>query len=151
MLWDHAYGAELSIARQGMAGAVTSRAEAHALRLSMLYALLEGNREIDVRHVKAALALWRCCERSAREIWGDSLGWPTADKILAAARDRRRLTGTDIRDLFGRHPPADQELALSILVARGLLRIDKEKTAGAPRTVVLPCDISDIGDQRVPA
>ena len=113
----------------------------------MLYALLDGEKAIDRPHVEAALALWTYCEQSARDVWGDALGWPTADKILAAERDRGRLTGTDIRDLFGRHQPADLQPALDHLVASGRLSVTKAATGGRPSTVYASCDISDISDR----
>ena len=99
-LWDHAYEHELSIERHGMVGAVTSRAEAHTLRLSMLFALLDRKKEIDKQHVEAALSLWRYCESSVSDIWGDSLGDPVADAILQAIREQGELSRTAVRDLF---------------------------------------------------
>ena len=147
--WDHAYEHELSIDRFGMAGAIASRAEAHTLRLSMLYAILDGASAIDFNHVESALALWRYCEQSVRDNWGDGLGWPTADKIVTAVRERGRLTGTELRDLFGRHAPADLAAAIEQLVEKvRVLRVVTEQTGGRPVTVYFPCDPSDISDQR---
>jgi len=60
------------------------RAEAQVVRLALIYALLDCAREIRAEHLRAALAIWTYCEASARFIWGDSLGDPTADEILRA-------------------------------------------------------------------
>lgn len=101
-LWDAAYETELSIERSGLAGAVCSRAEAHTLRLSMLYALLHRSRLIRAEHVEAALALWRYCEQSARLIFGDGTGDTDLDKILVALEEAGRvgMVRSQLRDLF---------------------------------------------------
>ena len=148
-LWDNAYEQELSVDRHGMAGSITSRAEAHTLRLSMLYALLDGHNIIDTHHVQAALALWRYCEGSAVDLWGDSTGDPTSDAILDAVREQGDLSRTDIRDLFSRHRGSDYERALAELVTAGRLHMHTVKTSGRPTTLYgLNGDQSDISDQR---
>src|SRR5205823_1307849 len=57
-LWANVYPA-LSEGETGMLGAVTSRAEAQVLRLSMIYALLDSSDVIRVPHLQAALEVWR--------------------------------------------------------------------------------------------
>jgi hypothetical protein len=147
-VWDRAYEHELSVDRHGMTGAVTSRAEAHTLRLSLLYALLDGAPAIDQAHVSRALTLWRYCEHSARDIWGTSTGDPTADAILDAAQ-HGQLSGTAVRDLFSRHKGSDYQRALAELVGAGRLEARTVQTAGRPATVyLLPRDESDQSDQR---
>ena len=134
-LWDHAYEHELSIERHGMVGAVTSRAEAHTLRLSMLFALLDRKKEIDKQHVEAALSLWRYCESSVSDIWGDSLGDPVADAILQAIREQGELSRTAVRDLFSRHRGADYERALADLVTARRVIVRTVETSGRPTTL----------------
>ena len=80
-LWRHVYEQELSIERHGLAGVACSRAEAHTLRLSMLYALLDRSDVVGRVHLEAALAVWRYCEHSALLVFGDRLGDPIADAI----------------------------------------------------------------------
>lgn len=70
----------------GLFGAVTSRAEAQVLRLSLVYALLDESAVIRVEHLRAALALWQYAEDSARYTFGGSTGDPVDDKILAILR-----------------------------------------------------------------
>jgi hypothetical protein len=53
-----------------LARAVVDRAEAHVLRLSLLYTLLDGLQQIQEVHVNAAYALWRYCEASAVKLFG---------------------------------------------------------------------------------
>jgi hypothetical protein len=90
----------------GLFGAVTSRAEAQVTRLSLVYALLDGSKEIRREHLLAALALWGYAAASARQIFGDLLGDPIADRILRELRAIRPegLTRAEINsDLFGRN------------------------------------------------
>jgi hypothetical protein len=66
----------LSREEPGLLGAVVARAEAHTVRLAMVYALLDGDHMIRRAHLKAAHALWNYCEASARYIFGDMLRDP---------------------------------------------------------------------------
>jgi hypothetical protein len=117
-----------------MFGAVTSRAEAQVVRLSCLYALLDRSAIVDAEHLQAALALWRYCEDSARYIFGDQLGDPVADAILAALRESSDgLTRTEISNLCGRNKAAERiASALAVLQERGLISVRKEPTTGRP-------------------
>jgi Protein of unknown function (DUF3987) len=71
--WADIYPA-LSEGKPGLLGAVTSRAEAQTMRLACLYALLDSCSVVRLEHLRAALAVWRYCEASARFIFGDALG-----------------------------------------------------------------------------
>jgi hypothetical protein len=131
LAWRKVYRA-LSDGKPGLMGAMLSRAEALVLRLSMIYALLEGSADIGLPHLKAALALWEYAERSANFIFGDAVGDPTADTILQALRNTPTgLTRTDISALFDRHKPA-QEIAraLGVLASMGLATSKQEQTDG---------------------
>ena len=88
-LWESEYDV-LTADRPGLWGAVTARAEAHVLRLSMQYAALDSSGEIADTHVLAALAMWRFCDRSARHLFGGSVGDKDADEILANLRQCAR-------------------------------------------------------------
>ena len=55
--WCDAYAA-LSEAGDGLVGSLCARAEAHVLRLAMLYALVDGDTTISTAHLRAGLALW---------------------------------------------------------------------------------------------
>ncbi len=119
--WHDVYPV-LSRDRLGMFGSLTSRAEAQVLRLSLLYALLDGSQLIREQHLLAALAVWTYAEDSARHIFGESLGDPTADKILPALRrSEHGLTRTDISGLFQRNVAAEEiDRALELLRTAGL-------------------------------
>jgi hypothetical protein len=68
-LWGKIY-TRLASEVPGMLGAITSRAEAQVLRLSMVYALLSCSDRIKTHHLKAASALWSYCEQSRRSFLG---------------------------------------------------------------------------------
>jgi hypothetical protein len=130
--------APLSDGKPGLLGAIISRAEAQVLRLSVLYAVLDQSTTIKAAHLKAALAVWEYCEQSARMIFGERLGDPTADRILDALRTAgpTGMTENDIYELFGRNKSAnDRARALTMLAALGRARADKEDTGGRPRTI----------------
>ena len=99
--WARIYE-ELSEGKPGLFGAATARAEAQVLRLSVLYASLDGTEAIRLPHLMAGLAVWEYCEASARYIFGDATGDPIADRILEAL-DHGELTRTQINALFQRH------------------------------------------------
>lgn len=132
-LWAVVYG-DLTGDRQGLLGAVTRRAEAHVLRLSMLYALLDGVAVIGKKHLLAALAVWDYAEASARCIFGSSLGDPEADEILRALTAAPEgLTRSAIRDIFNRNVSAARiTRALTALARAGLACGRKETTGGRP-------------------
>ena len=135
--WAQVYSA-LSAGQPGLLGAITARAEAQAIRLAMVYALLDGKNEIDEPHLKAALAVWEYCEASAAHIFGNALGDPVADEILLALRQAGDggMSRTEIRDLFGRHRSSDRiGAALALLMTRGRARAEVRTTGGRPSEV----------------
>lgn len=127
--WKAVYP-ELSEGKPGLLGAMIARAEAQTMRLALLYALLDQSREIRAEHLAAALAVWEYAEASARYIFGDTLGDPTADRILRALRyEDKPLARTDLHRLFSRNrSAADLDRALGDLLERGL--VSTEKVAG---------------------
>ena len=133
-VWTTVYG-PLSEGQRGLLGAVTSRAEAQTVRLALIYALLDGASNIDLPHVRAALALWEYAEASAARIFGASLGDPVADEILRALHQAggEGLSRTAIRDYFGRNQSGDRiGAALALLLGKGLARAEVRGTGGRP-------------------
>lgn len=122
---------ELSEGKPGLLGGVISRAEAQVMRLACLYAITDLSPVITPVHLQAALALWAYCEDSARYIFGQRLGDPMADELLAVLRRRQEgMTRTEIRDWFGRHRKSHEiERALGIL-ARQRLAFPEECPSG---------------------
>jgi hypothetical protein len=135
-MWEAVYP-ELTKDRPGMLGAITARAEAHALRFSLLYALFDGAPAIGCKHLEAALALWEYCEDSARYVFGDATGDPTADRVLTALRTTPEgMTQNALVDLFGRNLSATKlTSALETLVRLHRVSSQKVETRGRPSTV----------------
>ena len=133
-LWRTIYPA-LTADVPGVLGAVTSRAEAQVLRVSMIYALLDCSSVIEVEHLLAALEVWRFCNESAAHIFGNATGNRTADRILAALSSAPDgLTRNAIRELFDRHKGARElDAALELLAAGGLAVAEQKATGGTGR------------------
>jgi hypothetical protein len=135
-LWEQVY-TRLSEGQPGMLGSMTSRAEAHVVRLSLEYALLDRVDQIRIAHLRAALAVWDRCAASARFIWGSSLGDQTADGIRRVLQEAGRigLTRWEISSHFGRNKPATEiDRAIGVLAERGLIRAEREETGGRTST-----------------
>ena len=131
-VWDAGYE-ELSEPAPGLFGKATDRAEAQVRRLALVYALLDGSREIDVEHLQAALAVWEYAEASARYVFGSGLGDPVADEIDKALRAAgpNGMTRTEIRDHFKRHRTGEEiDRALAILLKRNRASCRRQPTGG---------------------
>lgn len=128
----------LSEGAPGLFGAVTARAEAQCIRLALIYALLDSVDVIDQPHLTAALAVWERAEQSARNVFGASLGDPTADEILRALHGAGSvgLTRTEISRLFKGHKSTERiGAALELLKGRRLAHALKRQTNGAPAEI----------------
>jgi hypothetical protein len=134
-LWHEKYP-ELTAERSGLYGAVTGRAEAQVLRLSMVYALLAGSGTIEEDHLRAALAFWSYADASAKLIFGEEPEDPLIGQVMAKLQEAPSgLTRTDLHDAFSRNIPAAKLLeALAKLRDRGDAYPEKVKTGrpGAP-------------------
>jgi hypothetical protein len=139
----------------GMAGTLLARAEAQVVRLSMLYALLDGSSIITLAHLNAALALWEYCEASVRYLFSSSMGDTDADTLLANLQDcaPKGLSRKQIlHSVFQRHLRADQlDRVVRLLEERKLLRVEHEaRTMGYGRGrdmyYAIDSDLSDFSD-----
>jgi hypothetical protein len=118
----------------GIAGALQARAEAHVLRLAMLYALCDGSATITARHLQSGLALWDYAAASITWATNSTLGDPLAQRIhTALATSADGLTRTQLRDLFNRNHPASRvDAALEHLAKTGKAQRHRRPTAGRP-------------------
>jgi hypothetical protein len=132
-IWRQVYG-PLSQGRPGLAGALLARAEAHVMRLAMIYALMDRTAVIWAAHLMAAVALWDYAERSVLYIFGDDLGDPLADDLLRLLRGcPNGLTRTDLMTYLGRHQSSDRiGRALGFLLKHHLVRVERQDTGGRP-------------------
>jgi hypothetical protein len=133
-MWAKTYH-ELTAGTPGLLGAVTSRAVPQTMRLACLYALLDQSAVVRAEHLLAAVALWEYSHASARFIFGDALGDPSADVILRGLRNAPNgLDRTSISSLFSRHASTDEiSRALSVLQEHGLATVVSSSHDGVGR------------------
>jgi Protein of unknown function (DUF3987) len=74
----------LTTSTLGRWGEVTRRGAAQVVRISMIFALLDGNREVSLAHLKAAEAVWKYCNESAKWAFEEHQYSYNAMKILTA-------------------------------------------------------------------
>ncbi len=132
--WADAYQ-KLAEPQPGIAGAISARAEAHTMRLALIYALLDNTRQIQPAHLTAALALWDYALRSAVWALERTTSDPLAHQIHAALRHALPggLTRTQLRDLLHRNPTTQQlDRALAALAHDGKITSQRILTAGRP-------------------
>ena len=134
-LWRESYS-DLSRAHPGLLGSICARGEAHCIRLAIIYAVLDSSPIIQRQHLLAAMEVWRYAQASATFVWGDSLGDPVADGILAALRSAEDgMSRWDLMNLFHRHKSSKAlDRGIATLMERGLIRSETEETTGRPVT-----------------
>jgi hypothetical protein len=134
-LWETLYPG-LSEGQSGLFGTLTARADAQTLRLALLYALMDGAGHIERVHLEAARALWTFCAASARYIFSDFTGDPSADDILRALRNAggAGMSRTDIYTMLHCNIASGRiGAALNKLAIEGKVRCVKTKTNGRGR------------------
>ncbi|TCO57647.1 DUF3987 domain-containing protein [Caldanaerobacter subterraneus] len=133
--WKEAYPI-LTEGKDGVIGAITSRAEAQVLRLSLIYAILDKSKVIRKEHIEGAIAIWQRSEQSIEFVFGDSTGDEVQDKIIEALK-RGPMTQTEIFvNVFNRKIPAIRiKDTLQRLSAKGLISGGSIPTKGRPKTV----------------
>ena len=135
-LWRQCYD-EFSD-RPGLVGALTSRAEAHVMRLALVYALLDCSKGvIRVEHLKAAMAVWTYCENGVKYLFPDTIMSKLDNAILQVIRKAGHIgvTTTGIHAAFARHKKGnDINQSLIQLEKWGLIYQAIEQTEGAPVT-----------------
>jgi hypothetical protein len=133
-LWERIYP-DLSEGKGGLSGGLTSRAEAHAMRLGMIYALIDGSPNMEADHLRAALEIVAYVQDTVRWIFGESLGDPISDAILEGLKSGPK-TRTELARIFGNHKSAHLiNRGLKALAGAGRIISTTEKTAGRERMV----------------
>ena len=133
-LWHHAYHKLATEPQNEIVAQITARAEAHVIRLALLYTLTDGQRQISAAHLKAALALHDYAARSAAWALRGATGDPLAEQIHAALHQHPGgLTRSQISQTLNHHQPAGQiETALHTLHAAGRVTTTQIPTGGRP-------------------
>ncbi len=132
-IWPEHY-ARLREGHHGLWGDVTARAEAHVVRIALLYALLDYTDMIGAEHLRAALAVWDYSDQSAGWCYGRSVGDPLADELRTAISHRPHgMTRTDIRDHFSRNKRRHEiDNALARLTRADLIECRHHVVANGP-------------------
>jgi hypothetical protein len=136
-LWQTIYP-ELSADRPGMVGDLLARAEAHVLRLSLIYALADGADSIGVEHLESALGVWDVVEESVRSIFSERTGNRDADRIVEAFGPGERMSRSQIREVvFAGHVTAPRlDAAIREVAATTGWKLTTEQTAGRSADVL---------------
>jgi len=132
-LWHDAYR-QLAQPLPDVLGQITARAEAHTIRLALLYALADGATHISPSHLTAALALHDYATRSAAWALHGATGQPLAEQIHAALQaNPAGLTRSQISDTLKHNQPAGQiDHALRALQTADRATATQIATGGRP-------------------
>jgi hypothetical protein len=114
---------------------VLNREPQHVLKLSLIYAAIDGGDEIRREHMEAAIAVVRYCEASAIWAFGDSTGNATANKMLNALRFANApLSKNDVRNELSRHVSSvDLDEAIGLLVRSNLVNVAVRRSANGQK------------------
>lgn len=133
-LWRAVYPS-LSREHSGLAGCIINRGEAQTVRLSMIYALLDGQGHIGEAHLQAGLAFWDYCRASALNIFGSREANSLSEKIRGALAGGP-MTTTALHRALGNNASRERLCeALQELLTAGRINRTEEKTTGRPKVV----------------
>src|SRR5262249_12797406 len=129
---------ELTAERPGIQGDLLARAQAHVLRLSMLFALLDCAPVVDAVHLTAALAWWDYVVASVGLIFEGRTGNRDADQILAELLPGEKRTRSQLRrEVFSNHISEGRLTeAIDLLQRLKFVGVYFESTAGRSALVV---------------
>ncbi|MCL2419680.1 MAG: DUF3987 domain-containing protein [Conexibacteraceae bacterium] len=131
----------------GLLGIALARSARHVLRLSLVYALAEEQRQVGSSHVEAALAVWRYARASAVQIFTERRAEETTERLLTALRAAggEGLTLTEQTALFGRNVPAARIAAARETLERsGLAVTAPRRRRGSGRVPLVTQIVSDL-------
>lgn len=134
--WAKVYGALDKVDTGGALSEIVARAPAYVQRIALLYAIADKATEIDVCHLRAALALVKYSIDSCRIVFGGTGGTGDLGKLSTALQkaQHQQLTMTEVSAVFSRNKPAAAlEVIVEELVNAGhAKRIDVQPGKGPP-------------------
>lgn len=133
-LWHHLYRQLAEQPSCGIVGQISARAEAHTIRLALIYALTDAHKQIGPQHLTAAVKLWDYAARSAAWAFTGATGEPLAEQIHAAlTASPAGLTRSQISQTLNHNQPAGRiDTALGALQTAGRVTVTKIATGGRP-------------------
>jgi Protein of unknown function (DUF3987) len=133
--WGEVYDAIGNEPHRGFIGKLCARAEAHIIRLAMIYALFDGSAIIRHQHLMAAVAFWQYCEDSLYYIYGDVGMNQYADLVLSGVRVKGQMTRKETYDYFKAFMPQMHiKTTVDSLIENGQLRPVQERGKTKPTT-----------------
>jgi len=120
-------------AKSTLLGYVLRRSSVHIMRLALIYAALDATAIITAAHLRAALAVWDYCRRSAGWIFGFRTNNADADAILwqlmrtAGGLGRGEIQSQIFRNHASKHR---MDLAFTALKANGLADFEMRSSQG---------------------
>lgn len=142
-LWHEQYAHLRRELPDGPVAKMLARAVPQVLRLSLVYALIDGYGEIDEPHLRAALALWEYVSATAEWMFGiepDSGEQDALVKFIANGGKAGRTKTEITRDHYGRNRKAHEiDAVLTPLLRDGRIRQETSKGRGRPVTRYFAC------------
>lgn len=133
--WEKQYHV-VSVDKTGLLGSITSRSEAHVLRLALLFCLLDCSEMIERHHIEAGVQLVEFCNESVEFIFStpaEAEAGTDADRLLMALNNGP-LTQSDVSKLFSGHK-SRRELVEMLNDLQALNKIKATKTPGSKKIV----------------
>jgi hypothetical protein len=120
----------LSRPRIGQWGTITARAPQQVIRLSLIFAIINGHSRIQTTDQDAAVECWRFCDDSTKYIFGDRVEDARAVQILTTLRELPNgLTRSQMGEMWR---GKDLDESLGWLAKVGLIYRHEERTSGRP-------------------
>jgi hypothetical protein len=138
--WESLYADLIDVNEErgeGLYASIVARAAAHVLRLSGIYAALDGSATITLRHLNAAMAVWDYIDASCKYVFESGSGDEVADRVLAFMETiPGGVTKGTLFKLFGNHVSATRlQASLEELQAQELVYVEKQETGGRPTEI----------------
>lgn len=118
--------------RRGLAQDICSRAHVAVMRMALILTAYDGADEITEPVLRAALAVWDYCERSASVLFSGRERLPKIDRIVDALRERGRLAKSEITlQVFkGNIKVGELDTLLAALEQEGRIHRGREQDTG---------------------
>jgi hypothetical protein len=135
-LWKEEYS-RISIEEKGLMSHILSRTANQAIRLALIYAVLDCSKNVHSRHLNRALAVCKFATDSAHYIFGELDENQIAKRIVAGLKNAPQgLMANDLYRLFHNHVRADVlNREINLLIDSGSIFCEKKKTQGRPAKI----------------
>lgn len=122
---------KLSEPRIGLWGALTARAAQQVIRLSLIFAIINGHQKIQTADQDAAYECWRYCDDSVKYVFGNRMQDPRAVRILVELR-KEPIAGLSRSEMLRtfRVQAEDLNKLLQALSELGVIYCRNKKTEG---------------------